>query len=282
MVGGVDPVSHDWLLNPFVTFIRTAVLLNTSVTMSSLSIIPHFFCPLSDSPDNAKLTEQDLASVPSTTPRVEWYADQGLRLSSFDHPFFDSDKSAGELSDCGFFFLGPYHTDTFAVHDLVRCHWCGSVFGCWMATDDVVQQHLNRRPDCLFARSKDPDFLPSDSAMRGMFTRWSTTTTWIKLSSLGVSATLTQPVLDRIYHEKMTYPPDFVSLYQLIASTVETTVTDTPAQEGDIKCTSCANQAIVLYQPCSHVVSCLSCSKGREQCEVCEFVIRGRCVTRLA
>lgn len=250
--------------------------------MTSLSIVPFYALPSVDSSENLRLSDKDRAMVPSSAPHVPSYTDEGDRLASFDHWFFDSDQTPASLAKAGLYFLGPYHTDLYAVHDLTRCFHCGSVFGCWFSSDDVMSQHLTRRPDCLFARqAAAPDIRPPAVALQAMYLRWSHTTLWTKLENLGVSVSYTQPLMERIYKEKLGFPSDFVSLYQMVSQIAESCIKDTVAGDSDLKCSCCRNQAIILYQPCGHVRACLACSRMALTCDSCGVRICGRVVSRL-
>lgn len=248
--------------------------------MSSIALIPLFVCPDETSSLNKKLTELDRAQVPSDVPQVPAMADETARLETFSSPFFDSDKSVEELAQAGFFFLGPHHNEWYVLHDLTRCFWCGTLFACWFKNDDVLKMHTERRPDCQFIRNRR--CIAELADLKAMFQRWTSSAPVNQLVQLGVNRDLLDRAMDRIFVQCLPFPPDFVSLYRFVSSIAEESVTDSLAGGGDIKCASCENSAIMMYQPCGHVIACGSCSRTQGSCAECGAAVQSRVVARLA
>lgn len=250
-------------------------------TMSAITLIPFFTCPDSASPLNTTLTELDRSMVPWNHPQEPLFADEATRLLSFDHWFFASDKSAADLAAAGLYFLGTYHGTWAAIHDITRCFHCGTVFGCWMTEDDVLLLHLERRPDCLFARRQAATSQPDNESLRRMWNRWLVTAPCQDLLKAGLNSCLLDPVFKDIYSNGLDFPKDLVSLYRMVADVNEREIRDFRADPDSIKCLTCTNQAIVLLTPCSHVIYCLSCSRSAEKCAVCRMNVTGRVIVRL-
>lgn len=258
------------------------VSLTVSLTvMSSLALIPYFPCPDATSSLNKKLTEADRAVVPSSTAQVPAYADEAVRLQSFKHWFFMSDKSPEMLAAAGLYFMGSYHGSHAAIHDLTRCFWCGTVFGCWMPEDDCIAMHLDRRPDCLFISSLGAGE-PNGTAKKRMRMRWLQTTPVQELLKLGLISSYVDPAFEYLYENRLDFPPDLVSMYQLVARLREQEVRDFAADPDSLACLTCENQAIVLNSPCGHVTSCLACSRKSVECLRCRVPVTGRMIVRLS
>lgn len=215
----------------------------------------------------------DEGLVPTAEPLYPDYAEYEARLETFRSPRFKCAKTAEELAAAGFIFN---HRIT-EYHDSVKCHWCFYDLIDWEPEDDAVGEHLRFSPDCLFARS----FGKSQPTDR-MRARWLKASPCIELLECGLPEKLLHRAFDHIFESEMAFPQTSKQLLTIVEMFADAHITDTPAEPDTLKCVQCANQAIIMAIPCSHVSYCYSCSsEDPTPCPKCGQDITYRVIVHL-
>lgn len=248
-------------------------------TMAALRLMP----PLPESGD-MKLIEVDWNFVPGHKPVFPEYSTEEARLKSFEDSAFESDKTVEELAANGFFFKGVRCNMRTYVTDICKCWWCGVLIACWLPEDDVMKEHLKGRPDCVFIRSRLPGsaVLPEEEVKFMLETRWSKVSICERLMQFGLSHEHLFVGLKEIYYKGLPFPEYMSDLLAIVTTAVDNKLKDSAADEGMIKCSSCPNQAIILFSPCCHLTSCSGCSRSLSHCDECGAAVSGRIVARIS
>lgn len=219
-------------------------------------------------------------SYGNSTPCFPGFQSVEKRLATYDSRFVSS-KTAGELAESGLFYIGVYECMEGLVKDCCRCFYCGAGFACWQESDDVQLQHVKKRPECWFARDRVPEVAPDADDEERMFQRWSSTWIAISLTDQGLPHCHLRLGLQEIYNRRKQFPSTSCKLLEIVGNAVEAAIVDTAADEDSLKCLTCKNQAIILFKPCGHVISCNGCSK-KLTCAQCGSCVIARVVVRLA
>lgn len=219
--------------------------------------------------EGERLTPADQRLVPLAVPHYPSMVDMSVRLESFKHPLFSCVKSAEELAHAGYFFISDYPS----YRDMVRCHYCSRNLHCWEEEDDPLGYHVEIHPDCMYARSLKPS-----KATQRMRNRWAKTSMCKKLLARGLNRLFLDQAFNHIFECNMAFPSNGADLLRIVALVVS--VPDCVADDDSLRCQKCRNQAIVLFDPCCHVVSCVTCSNQLTCCQ-CGTVVVRRFIARL-
>ena len=221
----------------------------------------------------------DCLSTPTRSPLVKRFMTIASRLKSYGS-LFVCPKSPEELSENGFYWLGPWIEPGITVLDHVRCFWCKTTLLCWEENDDVAEEHMKVRPDCPFARVKvvRP---PTSEEKKSAISMWKDTQRVRYLRRHGIPPHLIFAALEDIYDNK--YPfPDSVGLLKAVGRVLERSVsTNTPETRVDTCKVCLVRQVSIVFVPCGHLACCMPCSREFLSCPVCKESVKGRVVVRL-
>lgn len=156
---------------------------------------------------------------------------------------------AKTLINCGFYYTG--------VADVCACYSCGSLFGNWDYKDDPWTLHSTFSPRCLFVESKmmasrNPDM--SDTSDEEEYISNQEETSDEDLTDTDESIIVLEKEV--IIIKQPDVPQDKIT------------------SDESMVCKICLeNEKRILFQPCKHLVTCVTCSRKLVNCPMCRQVI---------
>nr|AJC98412.1 IAP2 [Anopheles coluzzii]AJC98416.1 IAP2 [Anopheles coluzzii]AJC98426.1 IAP2 [Anopheles coluzzii] len=183
---------------------------------------------------------------PAEMPYMPEFAVLDARIRSFESWRFGHMQNPTRLAVAGFYYTG---TD-----DEVRCFQCDAGLRDWLVTDDPWQEHARCFAECSFLRlvfGADTVDEVLRNGIAGFKNGANTATT--------PSATVSGPI-DETSSE----------LAQRLRE-------ENKRMKQERECKICLTQeADVVFMPCAHLLSCVQCSTGVDNCPVCRAVITHR------
>jgi len=185
-------------------------------------------------------------SAPRKSPALEVYEKRFATFASWPENGVPHPK---RMAEAGFYYHG--------MDTCVTCFYCGCHLENWRIDSDPWLEHAARNPSCLYIRLQKPlDWVESAYRRRNDNEDARQAAFVVEVLKSGVDMNTV------------------VAAVQSLGSNARSAAHLHEAAQQILKksqtCCICMDQeAVVVFQPCNHLVCCRKCSLGQFQCPVC-------------